>query len=306
MSQGVPVLEGGERLMLSLVGFAIVFGAILGGFVLEGGPLLVLMQVAEFIIIGGAAVGSLIAAAPGKVLNAILRGMVKALTGSGYSKAHYMELFHLLYEVFSTMRKSGDMTLEKDVDDPAGSVIFSKYPTFIANSAACNLLCDSLRLIISGSANPEEMEQLMSEELATHDEESRRLSGLVSKVADSLPGLGIVAAVLGVIIAMQSLDQGPEVIGHKIAAALVGTFLGVLCCYGLFQPIATKMEMLCQEEGKYLECIKTGVLAHLHGAAPIISVEYARRMAFSGERPSAMELEEACRGIKAEPQPQAA
>ena len=288
--------------MSSLIGFVVVFGAVFGGFVLEGGPLTVLLQIAEFLIIGGAAIGSLIAAAPGKVLGAILGDVLRAITGSGYTKAHYMELFYLLFEVFSTMRKSGDMAVEKDVDDPANSPIFSKYPAFLANLAARNLLCDSLRLIVSGSARQEELEQLMDEELSTHEEEGRRPIGLISKVADSLPGLGIVAAVLGVIIAMQSLDQGPAVIGHKIAAALVGTFLGVLCCYGLFQPMATKMEMLLQEEAKYLECIKNGILAHLHGAAPIISVEYARRVVFSGERPSAAELEDACRAMKAQPQ----
>lgn len=284
--------------MLSIIGIAIVFGAVLGGFTLHGGPIPVLIQVSEFIIIGGAAIGSLIAAAPGKVLGRLLRGMVKAFTGSGSHRAHYMELFHLMFELFSVMRKQGEMAIEKDVDDPAQSAIFSKYPGFLANQAAKNLMCDSLRLVISGSANPEELSHLMDEELATHDEDSRRAIGVLSKVADSLPGLGIVAAVLGVIIAMQSLDQGPEVIGHKVAAALVGTFLGVLCCYGLLQPLATKMELLAVEEAKYLECIKTGLLANLHGAAPIIAVEYARRVVFSGDRPSAIELEENIRSHK--------
>jgi chemotaxis protein MotA len=274
----------------------IVFGAVLGGFMEAGGPPAVLLQMAEFIVIGGAVIGSLLIAAPGKVLGSLAKGLKKALTGSGYGKAHYMELFHLLYEIFSVMRKNGEMALEKDVDDPDGSPVFSKYPGFLANKDARNLLCDSLRLVISGSTSPTELAQLMDEELATFDEESRRPASLLAKVADALPGLGIVAAVLGVIIAMASIDQGSTVIGQKIAAALVGTFLGVLLSYGLFQPLTTKLELLRQEEARYLECIKTGLLANLHGAAPIIAIEYARRVMFSAERPTALELERECRG----------
>ncbi len=289
--------------MLSIVGYAVVFAAVLGGFMEAGGPVAVLLQIAEFIIIGGAAIGGVIASAPPKVLSPLARNAVKALSGSGYSKGQYMELFHLLYEIFSTMRKNGEMALEKDVDDPSNSPIFSKYPFFLSNEAARNLLCDSLRLVISGAANPEELAQLMDEDIATHEQEAQRPVSLLSKVADSLPGLGIVAAVLGVIVAMGSIDKGSQVLGQKIAAALVGTFLGVLLCYGIFQPLAIKMEMLCSEEGKFMECIKTGILAHLHGAAPIISVEYARRVVFSGERPSALELEEECRGLKNQTSP---
>lgn len=282
--------------MFSLIGFLIVFGAVFWGFMEAGGPPAVLLQIAEFIVIGGVVIGSLIIAAPRKVLGSLIKAVKKAITGSGYTKAQYMELFHLLYEIFSIMRKNGEMALEKDVDDPANSAVFSKYPGFLANSEARNMLCDSLRLVISGSASPTELAHLMDEELATHEEESRRPAALLSKVADALPGLGIVAAVLGVIIAMASIDQGSTVIGQKIAGALVGTFLGVFLSYGLAQPLATKLELLCQEEGRYLECIKTGLLANLHGAAPIIAIEYARRVMFSGERPSALELERACRG----------
>jgi len=284
--------------VFSLIGFVIVFGAVFWGFMEAGGPPAVLLQIAEFIVIGGAVVGSLFIAAPRKILGSLLRALKKALTGSGYTKAQYMELFHLLYEIFSIMRKNGEMALEKDVDDPANSPIFTKYPGFLANPEARNLLCDSLRLVISGSASPAELGQLIDEELATHEEESRRPAALLAKVADALPGLGIVAAVLGVIIAMASIDQGSAVIGQKIAAALVGPFLGVLLSYGLAQPLTTKLELLSQEEGRYLECIKTGLLANLHGAAPIIAIEYARRVMFSAERPSAIELEQACRGTK--------
>ncbi len=291
---------------MTIIGFAVVFGTVLGGFLLAGGAVSVLMQIAEFIIIGGAVIGSLIASAPIKTLSAIAKSVVKALTGSGLNRSHYMNLLLMLYEVFSIMRKGGDMAFEKDVDNPSSSAIFSKYPGFLANVAACNLLCDSLRLIISGAADPEELDRLMDEDLETHAEDSHQPIALVNKMADAAPGLGIVAAVLGIVITMGRMDEGPEAIGHSVAAALVGTFLGILLCYGLLQPLATKMEMLAIDEAKYLKCIKIAILAHLHGAAPIISVEYSRRMIPNGERPSAGELEDECRGMKAQAQEEAA
>ena len=284
--------------MLSIIGYVIVFGAVIGGFIMEGGAIGILNQPVEFLIIGGAGIGALVVGTPIKVLTAILKNLKAAIGGNGYTKADYMELFAMLYEVFSVMRKSGEMALEKDVDDPANSEIFKKYPRFIGNHAAKSMFLDSLRLVISGSANADELSHLMDEEIATHEEEGRLPAGVLAKTADAFPGLGIVAAVLGVIIAMGAMDQGPEILGHKIAVALVGTFVGILVCYGILQPLVQKMEILLAEEAKYLECIKTGILAYLHGAAPIIAVEYARRVVFSTERPSAQELEDACRGKK--------
>jgi chemotaxis protein MotA len=285
-------------IVLSIIGYIIVFGGVIGGFVIEGGPVSILNQPVEFLIIGGAGIGALLVGTPMKVLSALANKLKGAIGRSGFTKTDYMELFAMLYEVFSIMRKSGEMALEKDVDDPANSAIFNKYPKFTSNHAARNMFLDSLRLVISGSANAEELSHLMDEEITTHEEEARRPAGVLAKTADAFPGLGIVAAVLGVIIAMGSMDQGPEVLGHKIAVALVGTFIGILVCYGILQPLVQKMELLIIEEVKYLECIKTGILAYLHGAAPIIAVEYARRVVFSTERPSAQELEEACRGKK--------
>ena len=284
--------------MLTIIGYVIVFGSVIGGFVMEGGAVGILNQPVEFMIICGAGIGALVVGTPIKVLIALMKNLKAAIGGNGYSKADYMELFAMLYEVFSVMRKSGEMALEKDVDDPANSEIFKKYPKFIGNPAAKSMFLDSLRLVISGSANAEELSHLMDEEIATHEEEGRRPAGVLAKTADAFPGLGIVAAVLGVIIAMGAMDQGPEILGHKIAVALVGTFVGILVCYGILQPLVQKMEILLVEEAKYLECIKTGILAYLHGAAPIIAVEYARRVVFSTERPSAQELEDTCRGKK--------
>jgi chemotaxis protein MotA len=285
--------------LFAIIGYVIVFGAVLGGFVIEGGPVGILIQPVEFLIIGGTALGALIIGTPIKIIMAMIASIKNAIMSNGYSKADYMELFAMMFEMFGIMRKSGEMALEKDVDDPANSEIFKKYPKFMANHAAKSMLLDSMRLVISGSANAEELDHLMDEEISTHEEEGKRPAEVLTKTADALPGLGIVAAVLGVIIAMGAMDQGPEVLGHKIAVALVGTFIGILACYGMLQPLCQKMELLLVEEGKYLECIKSGILAYLHGAAPIIAVEYARRVVFSTERPSAQELEDACRGKKA-------
>lgn len=283
-------------MVFTIIGFVVLFGCVVGGFVLEGGAIMTLWQPIEVLIIGGAAVGSLILGTPGKHLGTLFSSVLHALMGSGATKAEYRELFQLLFEVFSVMRKNGDMAVEKDVEDPKSSPIFSKYKGFLHNHHACAMLCDTLRLIVSGSANPQEIEHLLDEDMATFEEEHHRPTSLVSKVGDAMPALGIVAAVLGIIIAMGSLDAGPSVLGHKIGAALVGTFLGVLISYGIIQPIATKMEMLGQEEKKYLECIKIAILSYLHGAAPIVAVEYARRITFTAERPSATELETAVKG----------
>ena len=284
--------------MFAIIGYAIVFGSVLGGFIIEGGAVGILVQPVEFLIICGAALGALIIGTPIKTIKAMIASIMNAIMKNGNSKADYMELFAMMFEMFSVMRKSGEMAMEKDVDDPANSEIFKKYPKFMANHAAKGMLLDSLRLVISGSANAEELDNLMDEEIATHEEEGKRPIEVLTKTADAMPGLGIVAAVLGVVIAMGVMDQGPEVLGHKIAVALVGTFIGILVSYAMLQPLCQKMELLLVEEEKYLQCIKSGVLAYLHGAAPIIAVEHARRGVFTTERPGAQELEDACRGKK--------
>ena len=283
-------------MVFTLIGLVVLFGCVVGGYVLEGGAIMTLWQPIEVLIIGGAALGSLILGAPAKHLGPLFSTIFQALLGGGATKAEYRELFQLLFEIFTVMRKNGDMAIEKDVEDPKSSPIFSKYKGFLHNHHACNMLCDTLRLIVSGSANPQEIEHLLDEDMATFEEEHHRPAALVSKVGDAMPALGIVAAVLGIIIAMGSLDAGPSALGHKIGAALVGTFLGVFFSYGIIQPVATKMEMLGQEEKKYLECIKIAILSYLHGAAPIVAVEYARRITFSAERPSATELEQTVKG----------
>jgi chemotaxis protein MotA len=284
--------------MFTFIGLAIVFAAVLGGFSMGGGPLHVLVQPSELLVIGGAAIGTLIAAAPGKMRGRLFGTIVKAFTGSMPTREDYLELLKLQYEVFAFMRKNGAVALDEHVNDMDKSSIFSKYPSFLKRHHAVDFFRDALRQIVNSTASAEELDVLLDAELETHHEESNIPVALLQKTADSLPGLGIVAAVLGIVITMGHLDAGPEMIGHHVAAALVGTFLGILLCYGLFHPIASNAELQEVANGKYLRCIKEGVIAALKGSAPIVAVEFARKAVFSDERPSSDETDAACRALK--------
>ncbi|MFB3819702.1 MAG: flagellar motor stator protein MotA [Candidatus Methylomirabilales bacterium] len=279
--------------MFVMIGAAIVLVGVVGGFVLEGGPVLILVRPAELLIIGGAAVGSVLIGTPLKVLRPLAARLPRLFTGAGVSTATYQELLTLLYEVFVGAKKNGFIGLDQDVSDPLASPLFAKYPGILANRHAVTFLCDSLRLLVDGSVTPSQLEELMDAEIETHHEEGARRPGILSRVADSLPGLGIVAAVLGVVITMQSVDGPPEEIGHKVAVALVGTFVGILLCYGFVGPLATNLQMLEEDEAKMLQCIKAAVLAFANGSAPIVAAEFGRRVIFSCDRPTAAALEEA-------------
>ncbi len=264
---------------------------------IEGGPVMLLVQPAELLIIGGAAVGSILIATPLKVLKGLIARLPGVLSGAGPSKTTYVEVLTALYETFVNAKKNGFIALDQDVSDPMKSPIFSKYNAFVKNHHALSFLCDSLKLLVDGSVTPFQLEEMMDAEIETHHEEGERHPNLLSRVGDSLPGLGIVAAVLGVVITMQAINGPPEEIGHKVAVALVGTFVGILLCYGFVQPLAVNLEAMGQEEGKLLQCIKAGVLAFANGSAPIVAVEFSRRIIFSYDRPSATELEEACKAV---------
>jgi chemotaxis protein MotA len=285
--------------MFTFIGLAIVFAAVLGGFAMGGGPFAVLVQPNELVVIVGAAVGTLVAAAPGKMRGRLFGAILKAFTGSLPSKADYLDLLKLQYEVFAFMRKNGAVALDEHVNDVEKSAIFSKYPSFLKRHHAVEFFRDALKQIVNGTASAEELDILLDAELETHHEETGIPVALLQKTADSLPGLGIVAAVLGIVITMGHLDGGPAEIGHHVAAALVGTFLGILLCYGLFHPIASNAELQEIANAKYLRCIKEGVVASLRGSAPIVAIEFARKAIFSDERPSSDETDEACRALKA-------
>jgi chemotaxis protein MotA len=276
--------------MFILIGAAIVIVGVMGGFMIEGGPPLILIQPAEFMIIGGAALGALLVGTPLNVLKGLIARLPGLLTGAGPSKSLYLELLTAMYETFLNAKKNGFIALDADVSDPTASPIFSKYAGLLKNHHALSFLCDSLRLLVDGSATPGQLEEMMDAEIETHHEESARHPSLLARVGDSLPGLGIVAAVLGIVITMQAIDGPPAEIGHKVAVALVGTFLGILLCYGFIGPLSSNLEALGEDEGKFLQCIKAGILAFANGAAPIVAVEFSRRVIFSYDRPTGAEL----------------
>jgi chemotaxis protein MotA len=285
--------------MLVIVGGLIVLGAVVGGYLMEHGNLSVLFQPAEVVIIFGAAIGALVISSPMNVLMGVIKGAIKTITGGGgYSKKDYLETLLLLTEVFTKIRKEGLISIEQDVDDPENSAIFSKYPKFIKNHHASELLTDTLRTVMTTTVSPYELESILDSELETlHETESAPVRNLTN-IADSLPGLGIVAAVLGVVLTMGKMKEPPEVLGHSVGAALVGTFMGVLLCYGFVGPIARRLEASVNEEKEYLQVIKSALISFVSGAAPQIAVEFARRSIPPHLRPSFHELEEEIRALK--------
>jgi chemotaxis protein MotA len=285
--------------MLVIVGSIVVLASVIGGFLMAGGPLLVLVQPSEIVIIVGAAAGSLIISTPFSVLRAMIGQMLRFFTARP-GKQDYLELLGMMYQLFRITQQSGVMALETHVEDVGKSPIISKYPRFVANHHAVDFLTDSIKVIILGGIAPHDLEALMDEDLHVHHAETMKPASTLAKVGDALPGLGIVAAVLGVVITMQSIDGPPAEIGHHVAAALVGTFLGILLCYGFVGPMATNMEHMVAEEANYLVCIKTGLLAVYKGFPPAIAVEFARRVLPGEVRPSFEESEQYCKGVRAE------
>lgn len=284
--------------MLLILGLIVVFGAVLGGYMLAGGALMVLNQPSEFVIIGGAAIGSLLVSTPASVLKLGMTQVMRIIRGSTSSK-DYVALLAMLYQIFKQVQQSGVMSLEAHFEDPAKSTILTKYPSFMARHDAVDFLADSIKVLIVGGIAPHDLEALMDEDLKVHHEEALRPSGALTKIGDALPGLGIVAAVLGVVITMGHIDAPPAEIGHHIGAALVGTFLGILLSYGMAQPIAQSMEQRVVEDGYYCVCIKAGLLAIYKGNPPAIAIEFARRVLPHAVRPSFNETEEFCRAATA-------
>ncbi len=276
-----------------LIGLAVVFASIIAGYTMHGGQLLILFQISEFVIIGGAAIGALLISNPPDMLRRIVQGVLATLRGNKLSKAAYLELLQFLFEIFQLAKREGLIALEQHVENPHSSAIFSKYPTVLANHHAVDFFCDTMKVVLNGGVPPHDLEDLMELDLETiHQKESRAPAALIT-IADSLPGLGIVAAVLGVVITMGKVDQPPEVVGHSVAAALVGTFLGVLLSYGVVGPIGRSLENLQAAEQRYLNCIKAAILAFVKGAPPVVAVEYGRRAIDPDFRPSFQETEEA-------------
>ncbi len=282
--------------MFVLIGFVVVFGAVFGGFIMHGGKIAALIQISEFIIIGGAGIGALIAANPPSVLSAIIKSVLGLLKGSPYKKEVFLELLSALFALFTLARKEGLLALEQHVERPHESSLFAQYPFLASNHHALEFLCDTMKVILTGAISPFDLADLTETDLEKHHEEVTRPAHALSKIGDAMPGFGIVAAVLGVVITMGYLDQGPETIGKKVAAALVGTFLGVLLAYGVFQPLASAIENNAHPEHQYLQCIRQALIAFARGDAPITCIEFARRSIEPSLRPSFQEMEEAVKG----------
>lgn len=283
--------------MLTIVGFIVVIAAVIGGFIMEGGQLLVLFQPAEFLIIGGAALGGLIVATPKTVLMDIIH-QITGTFGAGYGKQDFMDLMVMQYEVFNIARREGLVGLESHIEKPHESEVVGKYASFLKNHEAVDFMSDTMRLIITGSVQPHELENLLDVDLETLHAETDRAPSTLATTADSLPGLGIVAAVLGVVITMGAIGGPPEVIGEKVGAALVGTFLGVLLCYGFVGPLANSLKTRNASDASYMKCLKQCLLSFCKGLPPSIAVEYGRRSIPTEMRPTFIEVEEACKGTR--------
>ena len=285
--------------MISIVGILVVFGAVIGGFLMEKGQLGVLIQPAELVTIGGAALGTLLAANPIHVLKGLIGGMKNVITGSPFTKERYLQTLKMMFDLFNKARKEGLVAIEADIEGADKSPIFSQYPKFMADHHAKDFVCDTMRMAITGGVLPFDVDQMMELDMDVHHHSSGQPTSALSSVADALPGLGIVAAVLGIVITMGALGGPPEEIGHKVAAALVGTFLGILMCYGVLGPLASVMGKINEEEHAYYHILRVVMLAFIKGTSPILAVELARRAIPAHIRPSFQDVEKACRAKSA-------
>jgi chemotaxis protein MotA len=270
---------------------------VVGGYLMEHGNLAVLFQPAELVIIGGAAIGAFLISSPPKVMKATVRNLGTVFRSKNNGKAHFIELLSLLYQVFSKIRKEGLISIEADIERPEQSALFQKFPSIAKDKHVLNFICDNLKVIISTSIPPHELDGLLDIEIETGEHEAMVPSHALNRVADGLPGLGIVAAVLGIVLTMGKIDQPPSVLGHSIGAALVGTFLGILLCYGFIGPMAANLEYKAKEDEVVLQVIKLTLVAFVGGSAPQIAVEFGRRAIPGDDKPTFAELESAVRGI---------
>lgn len=282
--------------MFIIIGLVVVFGSIIGGFLMEHGPLKVLMQPAEFLTIGGAAIGTLLIANPLHVIKKITGGIVGALKGSQFNKAFYLETLKMCYEILNKARKDGLLSIESDIEEPDKSPVFSKYPKFLKDHHSRDFVCDTLRMAVTGGIEPFDLDQMMDLDMEVSHRGDNAPIAALSTVADALPGLGIVAAVLGIVVTMGALGGPPEEIGHKVAAALVGTFLGILLCYGCVGPVVASMTKVAEDEHAYVYVLRVVLISFIKGAAPIQALEIGRRAIPAHVRPGFNDMEKSCKG----------
>lgn len=281
--------------MYAIVGILLVFGAVVGGFLMEKGQIAVLVQPAELLIIAGGAAGTLLVANPAHILKGILAGVLGAIKGKGISKERYLNTLRMMYQFLNKVRKEGLLSVENDVEKPEASALFKGFPDFLADHHARDFVCDTLRTAITGGVEPFDMDQMMELDMEVHHQCATQPVNALSTTADALPGLGIVAAVLGVVITMGALGGPPEEIGRKVAAALVGTFLGILLCYGVAGPLSANMAKSADEHNSYLHVLRVLLLSFLKGSAPMIAIEMGRRAIPAHVRPTFDEMEKRCK-----------
>ena len=286
--------------MFVIIGWVVAMGCIFGAYIVHGGNMGVILKAlpTEMLAILGGAIGAFVVNNQPKVLKATIGGMAGAFKGSKYTKARYMELLALLYDILQKARKEGLMSIEKDVEEPHSSALFQKYATVGNDHHVVEFVTDYLRMMVSGNLNAHEIESLMDSEIETHHHEAHAPAAAVARLAGALPAFGIVAAVLGVVNTMGSVGQPPAVLGGMIGSALVGTFLGILLAYAVAEPLAGLMEQKVDEGSKELQCIKTTLLASMQGYAPQVAIEFGRKVLYSTERPTFSELEGHVKGKK--------
>jgi chemotaxis protein MotA len=278
--------------MFAIIGIVVVLGGVIGGYLMEHGNLSVLFQPAEVVIIGGAAFGSLLISAPFKVVLEIFKGCIKVLTAKDPEKKDYVEILMVLYDLLGMARREGVIAIESHVNAPDKSAIFTRYPKVVKNHEVRDFICDNFKTFMAAGMEPHELEALMDIDIESHHAHAMHPPHYLNRTADSLPGMGIVAAVLGVVLTMGKINEPPEVLGHSIGAALVGTFLGILACYGFLGPMAANMENKAQIADAQLRVVRAAMIAFALGWPPPMALEAARRAIPSGERPTFEEVEE--------------
>ena len=285
--------------MFAIIGLVVVVASVLGGFTIAGGKIPALFHVSEMITILGTALGTVLISTPVPVLKGMIGKLVGVLKGAGLKSTTYLDTLKMLYELFQIARKDGLVAIESHIEGPEKSAVFKKYPAVLHDHHAMQFLCDNLRLVLVGSVPPHDLDSLMDAEIDLHHHHTAAMAGALQKVADALPGIGIVAAVLGIIVTMASISGPVEQIGEHVGAALTGTMLGVFFAYGFFGPLSTAIEHANAGEGHFYQTLKAAVVAFAKGFAPIVAVEFARRAIPAESRPTFQAMEAACKSIKA-------
>ncbi len=286
--------------MIAILGLIVVAGAVLGGFAMANGPFGVLLAWSEWVIICGTGLGTVMVSTPGAVLKRLAQKLPSVLKGTGLTEQYYTDLLKLLYELFQIARRDGLIAIESHIENPESSTVFRRYPNFTRNHHAVEFLCDALRTVLGGSVSAFDLEAMLDQEIEVHHETDHKAVAALNRVADALPAIGIVAAVLGIVVTMQSLAGPIEEIGHHVAAALVGTFLGILLSYGVVAPVASNLEQQFDDETRLYHTIKAGVIAFAKNLPPMTAVEFARKAISDQTRPSFLEMEAACKSTRKE------